>query len=542
MGVIRVLNEGTINQIAAGEVVENPASVVKELIENSLDAGAKRIWVEIRGGGFQLIQVADDGVGMSKDDAVLSFERHATSKISTIEDLNRLQSMGFRGEALASIAAVAKVELVTAQEGKDASEVIVEGGLVRSVRSASRSRGTTIAVRSLFYNVPARKKFQKSASSVSSEIHKLLFSLALAHPEVGFELVSNETVLFSAAAEDASSLLTNLEQRIEKVFDSGFLQGRRSLLRKENGYELHGWIGSPADDRVSRAGQYLFINRRSVVSPLISTAVKSGYGHRLDERRYPIFVIHLTVPPHEVDVNVHPQKREVRFQNEEWLKNFLHEATKTAFQEMPALAHSFQERDREPLSAMPLRFREESLTQTGSLIENPEVIGLYGRYLLLDGSTVGDESEGIVWVDLQKAEEQVLFRSFESKKLDGRSPGKSQGLLIPIPLSLDKQLQKVLQEKQAVLNDLGFSLEMSGKDQYLIHALPPFIEPADAVEAVQLILEEEDPFQNIAAFAVRGKKRFMVQEALALWHQVKESPGPAVIAKTGPHDIENLFR
>ncbi|MGD0664420.1 MAG: DNA mismatch repair endonuclease MutL [Rhabdochlamydiaceae bacterium] len=538
MGVIRVLNEGTINQIAAGEVIENPASVVKELIENSLDAGAKRIWIEIRGGGFQLIQVADDGTGMSRDDAVLSFERHATSKISGIEDLNTLRSMGFRGEALASIAAVAKVDLVTAQEGKDASEVIVEGGAILGVRSASRSRGTTISVRSLFYNVPARKKFQKSAASISSEIHRLLFSLALAHPEVGFELVSGDTALLLVAPEDDPVLLTKLEQRIGKVFDASFLQGRRALHQSQNGYELHGWIGSPADDRINRSGQYLFINRRAVVSPLISAAIKSGYGHRLDEKRYPIFVLHLTVPPNEIDVNVHPQKREVRFQNEEWLKNFLHEATKAAFKEMPPSSHSFQENSSAPLSDMPLRFREESLTQTGLLIENPEVIGLYGRYLLLDGSTVGDESEGIVWVDLQKAQEQVLLRSFQSKTPDGRS----QGLLIPIPLSLNKQLQKALDEKQAVLNELGFSLEMSGKDQYLIHALPPFIEPSDAVEAVGLILEEEDPFQHIAAFAVRGKKRFMVQEALALWHQVKESPGPAVITKTGPHDIENLFR
>ena len=222
MGIIRVLNEGTINQIAAGEVVENPASVVKELIENSLDAGAKKIWVEIRGGGFQLIQIADDGEGMNPDDAVLCFERHATSKIAHIEDLNILSSMGFRGEALASIAAVAKVELITAQEGRHATRVEVEGGVIRSVGPGSRSRGTTISVRSLFYNVPARKKFQKSSASTTTEIHKLLFSLALAHPEVGFELTVGESLLLSVDPETDASLLSNLEQRIEKVFDDSF--------------------------------------------------------------------------------------------------------------------------------------------------------------------------------------------------------------------------------------------------------------------------------------------------------------------------------
>lgn len=525
MGVIRVLNEGVVNQIAAGEVIENPASVVKELIENSLDAGAKKIWIEIRGGGFQLIQVADDGSGMSRDDAVLSLERHATSKISKIEDLNMLHSMGFRGEALASIAAVSKIDLVTAQEGKDATQIEVEGGAIRGVRGASRSRGTTIAVRSLFYNVPARKKFQKSATSTTAEIHKLLFSLSLAHPEVGFELVVGETVVL--AVDPAS----DLEERIEKLFDSSFLQGRRPLSLEKNGYEIHGWIGSPADDRVNRSGQYLFINRRAVISPLISSAIKAGYGHRLNERRYPIFVLHLHVPPAEIDVNVHPQKREVRFQNEEWLKGFLIEATQAAFKEVPASSVSFQEMPLMPLSAMPLRFREEA--EVSIWIEDPNVIGLYDHYLLL-------EDEGIVWVNLQKAHELVLLRSLQATE------SRAQGLLIPIPLALNKQQQSTLQEKQAVLHTIGFSVEMSGKDDFLIHAIPSFIEAGDAVEAVKLALEGEgegkEAFKNIAAFAARGKKRFMIQEALALWRQVKDSSDPAVIAKTGPDVIERFFR
>ncbi len=535
MGVIRVLNEGIINQIAAGEVIENPASVVKELVENSLDAGARKIWIEIRGGGFQLIQVADDGVGMNRDDAVLCFERHATSKIARIEDLNALLSMGFRGEALASIAAVSKVDLVTAQDGKHATEVEVEGGAIRGVRAASRSHGTTISVRSLFYNVPARKKFQKTAAAATADIHKLLFSLALAHPEVGFELVVGESLLLSVGPEDDASLLSNLEQRIEKVFDSGFLQGRRSINYKKNGYELHGWIGSPADDRINRSGQYLFINRRAVVSPLISAAIKAGYGHRLNERRYPIFVLHLTVPPGEVDVNVHPQKREVRFQNEEWLRQFLESAVQLAFQEMPPSSASFQEMPSIPFTEMPLRFREEGAQEPAAWIDEPVVIGLFEHYLLL-------EDEGIIWVDLKRAQELILLWSLQAQTSDVRSPLRSQGLLIPIPLSLNKQQQTALQEKQTVLHEIGFSVEMSGKDHFLIHAIPAFIEAGDAAEAVKLTLDGDEVFKNIAAFAVRGKKRFMIQEALALWHQVKESPDPAVIAKTGPDVIERFFK
>ena len=538
MGIIRVLNEGTINQIAAGEVIESPASALKELIENSIDAGSKKIWIEIRGGGFQLIQVADDGVGMNPDDAILCFERHATSKLTHIEDLHKLHSMGFRGEALSSIAAVSKVELVTAQEGQNAVKVEVEGGAIRSVGPASRSPGTTISIRSLFYNVPARKKFQKSIAAATAEIHKLLFSLSLAHPEVGFELVAGESLLLSVEPEIDACLLSNLEQRLDKLFQTSFLQGRRPVAQTKNGYELHGWIGSPVDDRINRSGQYLFINRRAVLSPLVSSAVKAAYGHRMDERRYPIFVLHLTVPPEEIDVNVHPQKKEVRFQKEEELKQFLQTAISSAFQETAAISFSFQEAENMPLHDIPLRFREEQSEQIPTWILQPEVIGLYEHYLLLDASTIEGQGEGIIWVNLQKARELLLLRSLQNKTAESAA----QGLLIPIPLALSKQQQKALEEKQTVLHEIGFSIEMSGKDLYLIHAIPSFLDATDASEAALLILEGEEVFKNIAAFAVRGKKRFMVQEALAIWHQIKELPEPAIIAKTGPYDIKSFFK
>ncbi len=538
MGIIRVLNEGTINLIAAGEVIEGPASALKELIENSIDAGSKKIWVEIRGGGFQLIQVADDGIGMNRDDAILCFERHATSKLTQIDDLHQLRSMGFRGEALSSIAAVSKVELVTAQEGHNAVRVEVEGGAIRAVNPASRSRGTTLSIRSLFYNVPARKKFQKSIASATAEIHKLLFSLSLAHPEVGFELTIGESLLLSVDPEEDNSFLSNLEQRLEKLFEGSFLQGRRPIDQTKNGYELHGWMGSPVDDRINRSGQYLFINRRAVLSSLVSSAVKAGYGHRLDERRYPIFVLHLTVPAQEIDVNVHPQKKEVRFQKEEELKEFLQTSVSSAFQEAAAASYSFREAGDRPLQDIPLRFREEGAEQTPTWIFQPEVIGLFEHYLLLDASTIEGQGEGIVWVNLQKARGALLLRSLQNKTAGAAA----QGLLIPIPLSLNKQQQKSLEEKQTVLHEIGFSIEMSGKDLYLIHAIPSFLDASDAVEAAVLILEGEEVFKNIAAFAVRGKKRFMIQEALALWHQVKEAREPGIIAKTGPYDIKSFFK
>ncbi len=543
MGLIRVLDEATINQIAAGEVIENPAAAVKELVENSLDAGAKKIWVQIRGGGFQLIQVADNGWGMSRDDAVLCLERHATSKIKRIDDLNGLQSMGFRGEALASIGAISQLQLVTAQEGKDGVEVEVEGGILRGVRLASRAGGTTISVRSLFYNVPARKKFQKIAAATASEIHKLLLSLALAHPEVGFELTIGDAMVLAVSPEEEGSFLSKLERRLEKVLGISFLQGRRSLLQESGAYQVYGWLGSPADDRINRSGQYLFINKRAVTSPVVAAAIKAGYGHRLDERRYPIFILHLSAPPAEIDVNVHPQKKEVRFQKEGWLREFLQKATQRAFQEMPSSSVSFQERPPQFLPQVPLRFREDMERRSETWIEDPEVIGLWGPYLLLDASTISGEADGIVWVHLQKAQEAVLIRSLQEKGSgDPAVRGRSQGLLIPLPIPVNKQQQQELLEKQSVLEALGFSIEPSGKDAFLIHAVPSFIESGDAVEAVKLVLEGEDILHKIVAFAVRRKKRFMIQEALALWHQIKNGSHTGIIAKTGLYVVENFFK
>ena len=258
----------------------------------------------------------------------------------------------------------------------------------------------------------------------------------------------------------------------------------------------------------------------------------------MDEKRYPIFVLHLTIPPQEIDVNVHPQKREVRFQKEEWLKEFLKTSTHATFQEKASTSFAFQATPPISFPDVPLRFREENEVPVPTLIAEPEVIGLFEHFLILDASSTDILDEGIIWVNLQKAREVVLLRSLQSKTTEVAS----QGLLIPIPLALSKEEQRALQDKQPLLQQLGFCVEMSGKDLFLIHALPSFLDAADGVEAVKLTLEGEEVFKKIAAFAVRRKKRFMIQEALALWHQVKESLDPAVIATTGTHVIESFFR
>ncbi len=309
MSKIRVLSDHLANQIAAGEVVERPASVAKELVENAIDAGARRIIVDSEAGGRRLLRVADDGCGMTRDDALLAFERHATSKITSAEDLTRIATLGFRGEALASVAAVARVELVTSDdESAPATRVIIEGGRIRDVKDAAHPRGTTISVRDLFFNVPARRKFLRSEATESFHLTNLITHYALAHPEIAFTLTNNgREVLRTVPAQD-------LRERAYQIFGAGFLE---NLLELGGGYEhvarVRGYVSAPVERRTSRDAQYLFINGRFVRDRIISRALADGYRSVLPQGTYPVALLFLEVPLEEVDVNVHPAKTEVRF-------------------------------------------------------------------------------------------------------------------------------------------------------------------------------------------------------------------------------------
>ncbi|MDQ6651177.1 MAG: DNA mismatch repair endonuclease MutL [Acidobacteriota bacterium] len=309
MSKIRLLPDHVANQIAAGEVVERPASVAKELVENAIDAGATRIAIDVEAGGRRLLKVADDGDGMVRDDAVLAFERHATSKISKSEDLTSIATLGFRGEALASIASVARVELSTKTEDATvATRVSIEGGKMRDVKDAAHPRGATIVVRDLFFNVPARRKFLRSEATESFHLTNLVTHYALAHPEIAFTLINNgREVLRVAPAKD-------LRERAYQVFGAEFLD---NLLEVSGGHpkvaRVTGFVSAPRDRRTSRDSQYLFVNGRFVRDRLISRALSEGYRAILPHGVYPAALLFIQIPLEEVDVNVHPAKTEVRF-------------------------------------------------------------------------------------------------------------------------------------------------------------------------------------------------------------------------------------
>ncbi|MGI8470168.1 MAG: DNA mismatch repair endonuclease MutL [Pyrinomonadaceae bacterium] len=326
MSKIKILPDNLSNQIAAGEVVERPASVIKELLENALDAGAWRVQIDVELGGRRLMRVSDDGEGMTRDDAILSFERHATSKIKTLEDLSKIQTLGFRGEALASIASVAKVELITkTEEDTAAARVIIEGGRLIDVKDAARPAGTTITVRDLFFNTPARRKFMRSEATENYHLTSIVTHYALANHEIAFTLTSNgREVLRLSPAKD-------LRERAFQIFGANLIE---SLLPVAGGREyiakIGGYVSAPRERRTTRDAQYFFINGRFVKDKIIAGGLLEGFRSVLPHGVYPVAFLFLEIPHEEVDVNVHPSKTEVRFRRSEAVKEVIAEAIRAA--------------------------------------------------------------------------------------------------------------------------------------------------------------------------------------------------------------------
>ena len=387
MNKIRVLPDTLANQIAAGEVVERPASVIKELVENSIDAGAKRVTVDIELGGRRLMRVTDDGEGMLRDDAILAFERHATSKIRTLDDLGAIGTLGFRGEALASISSVAKVELVTKVESEiAATKVVIEGGRLLDVKDAPRDTGTTISVRDLFFNTPARRKFMRSEATENYHLANIVTHYALAHPEIAFLLTSNgREVLRVSPARD-------LRERAFQIFGGGLLD---SLLPVVGGREyvakVSGFISAPRERRTNRDSQYFFVNQRFVRDKTIAGGLLEGYRSVLPHGVYPVAFLFLEVPLEEIDVNVHPAKTEIRFRRNEAVKDVIAEAIREALAKAgiaaekpdPATVATFPE---PPVSAI------EELEQARMQFVQPEAPLFFDPGTLIESAAPAPES------------------------------------------------------------------------------------------------------------------------------------------------------
>jgi len=315
---VRILPESLINKIAAGEVVERPASVVKELLENAIDAGATEVQVSIKNGGKDLISILDNGCGMNESDAQLAVERHATSKIIDEEDLFQIRTLGFRGEALASIAAISQFEILTCNdENQGATRIFIKGGYLEQVGKIGFPIGTKVTVERLFYNTPARLKFLKTTATELQHIQQHLVQKSLAYPHIHFRLTHNRQLLLNLSGGQA------LETRIQQLFGEEFKDIMMPVKHEETYLQFSGFISFPSKPRTSRRWQYIFVNERNVKSPSINHGIYDGYGTFLGKGQHPVFFLNLRIDPTEIDVNVHPAKTEIRFRNNQLVHTIL---------------------------------------------------------------------------------------------------------------------------------------------------------------------------------------------------------------------------
>lgn len=537
MSLVKVLPEEEIRKIAAGEVVERPASVVKELIENSLDAGALQVTVEIEGSGEKLIRVADDGCGMSREDALLALERHATSKITKALDIETLATFGFRGEALPSIGAVAEVELVTRAEGEEAASLLhMEGGKISGVKGAGRERGTTVAVRNLFYNTPARRKFMKSSQTELRHILQEVSDQALAHPEVGFRLfVDGEETLVLPSVKDT-------RERLSAIQGKAFVDKLAECRYTDTGVVITGFVSRPDSLKSSRSHQTLFLNRRRITNRMISHAVYQGYGASLGQK-HPAFFLFLRLDPKVFDVNVHPTKREVRFHDEGAVHHAVARAVEgalKAFGDASTQGLSLRpphEKVPEPHGFSPETLKDflspspqDQTSFAGDLIppgpgrvaETPPAYEATPRetppepralpivlWQLHKTYLFASIKEGLLIIDQHVAHERILYE--EVLKRTGRPP--SQQLLFPHILELSLLEHALYKEYSAYLEELGFSVkEFSGRT-VVVEAVPSSLRTIEEGEIVREILTEihsqgrgtEDRLHAVAkAYACRG--------------------------------------
>ncbi len=512
---IRLLTPDVVNKIAAGEIVERPASVLKELLENAIDAGATQIDIAIAAGGLKLIGVADNGCGMDRDNALLSIERHATSKIRTAEDVERVATLGFRGEAMAAIAACSRFHLLTRPpEALTGSELLISGGQLQDVRDTGGPAGTAIEVRDLFFNLPARRKFMRTAPTEMSHIQQTFLVHALAHPAIGFRLTVDARPMYALPAG------ASLEDRLRELFGPELISALRPVAGHSAALAVSGYAGLPSAARADRNEQYVFINRRPATAPIIAHAIREGYHTLLPAGRFPVLFLFLELDAERVDVNVHPTKREVRFREPQAIRDGLITALREALaapaqpiagagpltSAVPAPATPELRIDDLPsarifhypaLPSMPPIM--PSAPASGTVAPAPRadasggdgpaavanvsapsagptrapwawcrVVGqIGGLYVILE------TEDGYAIMDPHAAHERVLFDRYLKAIGDGAVA--SQGLLTPETVEMPPRDALRVRQNLVLLRRMGFGIAEFGGNSFVVDALPAFL-------------------------------------------------------------------
>ena len=552
--VIQLLSDQVINKIAAGEVVERPASVMKELFENSLDAGATQVEVEVIHGGRQLIAITDNGCGMDRDQALLSIERHATSKIRSEADIENIHTLGFRGEALAAISSVSRFTLITRPEEElGGTEIQIAGGKMLGVEDIGCPVGTRIEIRNLFFNVPARRKFLRAEQTELSHIRQLFLVHALAHPSIGMSLKVDERIAYNLPKSG------NMEDRISELYGHGFFEKLVPINHTDGEYTLTGYAGLPQTGRKDRQEQYIFVNGRPASAPVVFHAINEAYHALIAKGRYPAVFLFIEMAPDLVDVNVHPTKKEVRFRRPVPLRDAIVTALSKALTFQTAAIEEPEELmdDDEPIvlpPPKPFRPKIETQKQMDELLVRPEIVeqGLINKaqktpeetsiprppspsaspkpqhpaidpppapaakspwgWCRIVGQIGGnyvvlETEDGFVLMEPRAAHERVLFEKFMQAVKQHTVP--KQGLLAPETIDLLPSDALIVREHLEVLQELGFGVSEFGGDTFLIDALPMYVQDGPAESLLIDIARELEK-----AGKQRGV-RALVQEKIA---------------------------
>jgi DNA mismatch repair protein MutL len=541
MNKIRILPEILANKIAAGEIVERPASVAKELLENSLDARCRTIYISVLSGGKRLILVRDDGEGMSQDDAILAFEHHATSKLQKAEELASIATLGFRGEALPSIASVSRLTLKTRSadaESVPGTEIEIQGGVMRSVKPITWDQGTEIAVRDLFFNVPARKKFLRSNDTELAHITRLVTHYAIVHPEIRFSLESEGRVFIDAVA------VPDVKDRIYQIFGEKFLENMTELSGEANSIRIRGFSSKPNEQRTNPYSQFFYVNGRMVRDKVITSAIRQAYRNCIPASAYPVVILFLELPFGEVDVNAHPAKTEVRFRDQNAVHRLVLQAIEQALirsASIPEFAHRavgeihsessrfpvlstlpqksegygkdaldfrspgafpdpFQRALNYPFRDVPADFHERNSehsslrlspdmllgapTESRSAFETGEV-RILGQ--MQDSYIIACDSKGLLIIDQHVAHERILYEklaaAMQSRMVE------TQGLLVPLSLELPPHQMTLLERMMPEFNHNGFQVEHFGGNTVLIRSVPAIAGDSDHQKLLSEILE-----------------------------------------------------
>jgi len=561
---IHTLPSQLINQIAAGEVVERPASVVKELVENSLDAGAGSITVEVEAGGTRMIRVSDDGCGIDRDQLASALSRHATSKVRSLDDLENIGSLGFRGEALPSIASVSRLSL-TSRVGDNECAWRLQGRDETDPVPAALPQGSQVEVLELFYNVPARKKFLRTEQTEYRHIETLFKHMALSHPAVAFKLIHNQKTVYQLASVQS---LEDQRRRLAQLCGKSFAQSLVEIDIEQDDLRLQGWVALPTFNRSQADMQYFFVNQRVVRDKLINHAVRQAYQDVLFHGRHPAYVLSLTMDAREIDVNVHPQKHEVRFRNSRRVHDFLfrslHQALAGVEPEQQIVSPGFalgEVVDRPLAEQGGLHFNQyrsgdrganlrEQMQSYASLL-NPEpgpqpeqgndtdpqlpplgfaVAQLKGIYIL------AENREGLIVVDMHAAHERIVYERM--KQNAAREDVITQPLLVPVVFSVSLAEADLVEENTDFFIHLGFGVERLGPEQLRLRAIPALLKNADSEQLLRDVLSdlvEHGSSQRIQEFqnemlstmachaSVRANRQLSLAEMNALLRDIEQT-------------------